>query len=141
MKYKAQEYLEQVEKLNAMIENKRVEAQQWRDLALNITAKSDGERVQSSGSKRKMADALDRAADLEAEANKIRSEMIEQKQEIIRTIEKLNASQYDVLHKVYIQGKSFKEVAAAKGKSVSWATSIHGLALQSLQKILDRRGL
>lgn len=131
--------MEQVGKLNAMIENKIAEKQQWRGVALGITASTEGERVQSSGSKQRMADAMDRVVDLQAEINALIDRLIDTKQEIIRTIEQLNATEYDVLHKRYIQGMTFDEVGAAKGKSKSWATTVHGLALKSLALILDAR--
>ena len=136
-KNKAQEYLEQVDKLNAMIENKMAEVKQWRDIALGITSNSEGERVQSSGSKQKMSDAIDRVVDLQAEINALIDRLIDLKQEIIKTIELLNATEYDVLHKRYIQCMTFDEIGAAKHKSKSWATTVHGRALQNLNKILD----
>ena len=138
-KNKAQEYLEQIPKLNAMIENKMAEQAQWRGVALGITARSDGERVQSSGSKQTMADALDRVVDMEGEINGLIDKLIDTKTEIISTIERLNATEYDVLHKRYIQGMTFDEVGAAKGKSKSWATTVHGRALHNLNKILEER--
>ncbi len=138
-KNRAQEYLEQVDKLNAMIENKMAEVEQWRGVALGITSHSEGERVQSSGSQQKMADAVDRVIDLQTEINGMIDRLIDLKQEIIRTIELLNATEYDVLHKRYIQGMTFDEIGAAKGKSKSWATTVHGRALQNLNVILDER--
>lgn len=138
-KNKAQEYLDQIEKLNAMIENKTVEVEQWRDVALGMTSHSEGERVQSSGSQQKMADAINRVVDLQAEINALIDKMIDTKQEIIRTIELLNATEYDVLHKRYIQGMTFDEIGVAKRKSKSWATTVHGRALQNLNLILDER--
>ena len=138
-KNKAQEYLEQVGKLNAMIENKMAEVEQWRDVALGITPHSEGERVQSSGSQSKMADAVDRIIDLQSEINGMIDRLIDLKQEIIRTIEQLTATEYDVLHKRYIQGMTFDEIGAAKHKSKSWATTVHGRALQNLNEILVNR--
>jgi hypothetical protein len=153
-KNRAQEFLEQVEKLNAMIENKMVEVSQWRDVALGVTSGGESvfvenkkgkkelhnmEKVQSSGSPSKMADAVARIVDLQDEINCIVDRLIDTKQEIIRTIEQLNATEYDVLHKRYIQGMTFDEIGAAKGKSKSWATTVHGRALQNLNKILDER--
>lgn len=138
-KNKAQEYLEQIPKLNAMIENKMAEVEQWRGVALGITSNSEGERVQSSGSKQKMADAIDRVIDLQSEINGMIDWLIDLKQEIIRTIELLNATEYDVLHKRYIQGMTFDEIGAAKNKSKSWATTVHGRALQHLNVILDEQ--
>lgn len=138
-KLTAQEYLEQVDKLNAMIENKMAEVSQWRDVALGITTNTEGERVQSSGSQQKMADALDRVIDLQAEINGMIDKLIDLKQEIIKTIELLNATEYDVLHKRYIQGMTFDEIGAVKDKSTSWATTVHGRALQSLCRILEEK--
>lgn len=136
-KNKAQEFLEQVYKLDAMIENKKAEAERWRGVALGVTSRSEGERVQSSGSQQKMADAVCSFVDLETETNDLIGGLAAKKLEIIRTIEQLNATEYDVLHKRYIQGMTFDEIGAAKGKSKSWATTVHGRALQSLNKILD----
>ena len=138
-KNKAQEYLEQIPKLNVLIENKMAEVKQWRDVALGITTNTEGERVQSSGSQQKMADAINRVVDLQAEINSMIDRLIDLKQEIIRTIEMLNATEYDVLHKRYIQGMTFDEIGAAKHKSKSWATTVHGRALQNLNVILDER--
>ena len=136
-KHEAQVYLERVDKLNVMIENKMSEVAQWRSVALGITPQSEGERVQSSGSQQKMADAIDRVVDLQAEINEMIDKLINTKQEIIRNIEQLNATEYDVLHKRYIQGMTFDEIGAAKKKSKSWATTVHGRALQNLKIILS----
>ena len=138
-KSKAQEYLEQIPKLNFMIENKTAEQAQWMGVALGITARADGERVQSSGSQQKMSDAVVCAVDLEQETAELIRTLVAKKKDIISTIEQLNATEYDVLHKRYIQGMTFDEIGAAKGKSKSWATTVHGRALQNLNKILEER--
>lgn len=134
-------YLKQLEKLDAIIENKQIEKAQLIDIALSITGHSDGERVQSSGSKQRMADAVIEYSDIDREIEQEILAAKRAKREIIKTIEQLSAKEYDLLHKIYIQRMTFKEVAAAKGKSTSWATTVHGRALQSLQKILDKREL
>lgn len=133
------DYLKQPQRLEVMINNKLIERQQLKDIAFSITANSDGERVQSSGSQQKMANAVDRWVDMEAEINDLIDRLVDTKKEIITTIEKLSTAEYDVLHKRYIQGMSFDEIGAAKGKSTSWATTIHGRALKSLQAILEER--
>ena len=138
---KAQQYLEQVDKFEALIQNKQIEKEQWKDIALSITGKYEGERVQSSGSKQKMSDAVNRIVLIENEIDSLIDQQIDTRLEIIKTIEQLKTTEYDLLHKIYIQHMTFKEVAAAKDKSVSWATTVHGRALQSLQKLLDKREL
>lgn len=133
------DYLKQPQKLDVIIKNKLIERQQLKDIALSITAHSDGERVQSSGSQQKMADAIDRCIDMDAEINRLIDRLIDTKNEVIATIERLNTTEYDVLHKLYIQGMSFDEVAAAKDRSKSWVTTIHGRALVNVQRILDEQ--
>lgn len=140
-KSEAQTYLEQVEKLDARIRNKLIEQQQWRDIALGITANMEGERVQSSGAKNKMADAIGRCVDMEAEIDSLIDILVDTKKEVIQTIERLDSAvEYDVLHRRYIQFQDLQEIADHYGKEYGWATTTHGRALKSLQAILDGRG-
>ncbi len=133
------DYLKQPQRLEVMIRNKLVEQQQLRDIAFSITANSDGERVQSSGSQQKMANAVDRWVDMETEINGLIDRLVDTKKEVIATIERLSTAEYDVLHKLYIQGMTFDEVAAAKDRSKSWATTIHGRALVNVQRIREEQ--
>ena len=135
----AKSYLRQVEKLDARIKNKLIERQQWKDIALGITANIGGERVQSSGGKQKMADAVIRCVDMEAEINSLIDELINTKQDVISTIEKLDSpTEYDVLHKRYIQYLSLQDIADHFHKEYGWATTVHGRALKSVQVLLDK---
>lgn len=136
---KSKDYLKQIEKLDTLIQNKLAEKGRWKDIALGITTSTEGERVQSSGSQQKMADAINRCIDIEREIDSFVDGMVDLKKEIIQTIEQLNPTEYDVLHKRYIQNMTFDEIAEAKRKSKSWATTVHGRALQSVQRILDDR--
>ena len=136
---KAQIFLKQVEKLDTIIRNKLIEKEQWKDIALGITAHSDGERVQSSGSKQKMADAIERCIDMDNEINQLIDRLVDTKKEVSSVIEQLNATEYDVLHKIYIQYLSLYDVADMKGKTYSWVTTVHGRALQNVMKLLNER--
>ena len=138
-KLKAKEYLQQVEKLNKMIDNKLVELEQWKSMATGITASSDGERVQASGSQQKMADAVSRYVDIQNEVNAQIDRLVELKKEVISTIEQLPALEYDLLHKVYIQFIKLEDVAVTYNKHPKWAARLHGSALQKVQKIIDER--
>lgn len=136
---KAQEFLRQVRKLDLQITNKLIEQQQWKDIALGITANMDGERVQSSGAKSKMANAVEKCVDMEAEIDSLIDKLIETKKEVIQAIEQLDSpTEYDVLHRRYIQFLSLQEVADHYRKDYGWATTTHGRALKSLQSILDK---
>lgn len=137
---KAKDYLMQVEKLDLIIHNKMIEVDQWKAIATGTTASSsDGERVQSSGSQQKMADAVHKYIEIEEEINSYIDNLIDTKKEIISTIEMLPAIEYDLLHKMYIQYMNIDEVAEALNKTYSWATTVHGRALKHVQDILNAR--
>lgn len=136
---KSKEYLLQIRKLDTLINNKLAEVDHWKSVAFGTGAWSDGERVQSSGNKQKMASAVDRYVDIQAEITADIDKLIHLKQEVIRTIEVLPEKEYDVLHKFYVQGMTFDEIADFHERSYSWATSVHGRALASLQRVLDER--
>lgn len=148
---KAKEFLLKVRKLNNIIENKLMEKAQWKSIAIGITPQYGGERVQTSGGQQRMADAVGRYLDMERNIDAYVDQLVDAKNEVISVIEQLkNAIEYDLLHKVYIgvvdheNGKPIKymtldEVADLYDKSHSWATTVHGRALQHVQEILDER--
>lgn len=136
---KAKYFLKQIEKLDKMIKNKMIEQEQWRSIAMGTTAPMGGERVQSSGSQQKMADAVERFVEIEKEIDECIDRLVETKKDVISVIEQLNATEYDFLHKVYIQFLTLQEVADIYDKSYNWAKTINGKALQKVQRILDAR--
>ena len=133
------EFLKQPKKLDLLITNKLIEKQQWRDLALGITANMEGERVQSSGSQQKMADAIAKCVDMEAEIDRLVDLLIDKKKEVIHTIEQLDSpTEYNVLHMIYIQYKTLQDVADKYGRDYGWSTTTHGRALKSVQEIREK---
>ena len=105
---------------------------------MGITASMEGDRVQSSGTKSKMADAVGRCVDMEAEIDSLVGRLAEIKNEVVQTIERLDsATEYDVLHRRYIQYQSLQDVADHYRKDYGWATTVHGRAIKNVQAILD----
>ena len=135
----AKDFLKQLKKLDRLIENKLAEIMQWKSIAMGTTAQMGGERVQFSGSQQKMADSIERYIDIEHEIKECIDELYRTKKDVIGVIEQLKATEYDVLHKIYVQYLTFDEVAALYGKSKSWSTTVHGRALKNVQRILDER--
>ena len=136
----AKSYLRQVEKLDLRIQNKLIERQQWKDIALGITANIGGERVQASGSQHKMADAIEKCVDMEGEINTLIDSLIEAKKDVIVTIEQLdNPTEYDILHKRYIQFLPLKGIAEQYRREYNWVTTTHGRALKNVQNIIDKK--
>ena len=133
----AKEYLLEIEKLDNLIANKKAEREQWLDSAKSTTVQLT-ERVQTSSSKDKIAKAVVNAVDIEREIEQSIVDLYYKKKEIISKIEQLNAVEYDVLHKIYVQKFTLKEVQCIKKRSYSSITSIHGRALNNLWKIIRK---
>ena len=145
---RAKDFLLQLKKLDRLIENKLIERDQWLSMATSTTAASapaTGIRVQSSGNQQKMATAIERYIDIESDLNVCIDRLYDEKQKIIRIIEQLDLIQYDILHKMYVgvmknhktHYLSFDEIADLYDRSYSWATTMHGIALKNVQKIID----
>ena len=138
-KSEAQIFLEQVEKLDVQTECKLIEKQQWHDLALSITSQMGGERVQSSGSQSKMADALSRCVDAEGEIDRAIEKLVATKKEVVAVIEHVeNPTEYKLLHMKYIQHLELKTIANHFKSDYTWATTVHGRALKSVEGILGK---
>jgi DNA-directed RNA polymerase specialized sigma subunit len=136
----AKSFLQQVEMLDARIKNKLIERKQWEDIALGITANIGNERVQSSGSQQKMADAVIKCVDMETEIDKLIDELIDTKKKVIETIESLySPTEYKILHLRYIQCISLTEIADTLNREYTWVTTTHGRALKNVQKILNKQ--
>ena len=136
----AKEYMRQLQKLDTIIENKLQEKARWMEIAKGTGSSfSSSERVQSSGNQQKMQDAVIKYIGLEEEIDKYIDKLVDRRHEIISTIEELNATEYDLLHKVYVQYYTLQEVAMLKDKSYSWVTTVHGRALQHVQELLNKR--
>lgn len=128
----------QPQKLNAIIQSRLIELQQLKELARSVTANISQERVKASGDHQKMASLVDRAVDMESEITSLSNQLLDIKKEVSSVIERLSPTEYDVLHKRYIQGMTFYEIANQKGKEYSWVTTVHGRALKNVQKLIDQ---
>ena len=130
--------MQQIEKLNKLIDNKLIEAEQWKAMAQKVTATNDGERVQCSGNQQKMAEAIHKYLAIQEEVDREIDALVEKKQEIIKVIEQLPVQEYDLLHMVYIQQIPLAEVAKRKNKDKRTLESLHGRALAKVQEIIDK---
>lgn len=135
----AQLFLRKLKKLDSMIRNKMVEKEQWKSLALGTTAQMGSERVQTSSSQQRMADAVNRYIDIEKEIDACVDRLVDARNDVIEVIEMLDEEKYDLMHLVYVQYRTLEEAAYMCDKSYSWATTTHGRALVDVQRILEGR--
>lgn len=131
---KAEQYLDRVKKIDAMLHNKLREYERWAELAEGFGGTALGERVQSSRNLHKGADAIGNYIDIEREIDALKQE----RRSIISTIEQLPSTEYDLIHKLYIQDYTMKELAHHFGKSYDWVKERKRRALMLLQEMLDR---
>lgn len=136
---KAKDFLCQIKKLDKLIENKIIEVRQLKEIANNSTGSTEGERVKSTKNPQRIAEAIAKYVDLEREINEDIDKLIDSRRKILGVIEQLNATEYDVLHKIYVQGITFQDVATTYDRSYGWATTVHGRALKHVQRILDEQ--
>lgn len=139
----AKGYLERVQHIDMLIKNKTAEKERYRELTMEITTSvtphMSSDKVQSSGSKQKMADAVESCIDYERKIDRRIAELTAERDAIIETIEQLPMDKYDLLHLVYVQYKTLKEAAAIRHESYSWVTTNHGIALKMIDAILKER--
>lgn len=133
-------YLERAIDIDERIKNKTLEKEQWRAIAECTTASAEGERVQSSGSLHKMEDAVIKIVEIEDEIDEMIRTLIDMKQEIIKTIDRIeDTNSYSLLHKRYIQNKSLEDIQEEKQISQSTVERWLEKAYEQIQKILDER--
>ena len=135
-KISAEEYLERVSMLDALINNKLVEVEQLYSLLTSVSVCADADRVQSSGSKDKIGNIVPKIVELKNEINCLIDSYVDEKQAIIHMIEQLPQLEYDVLHKVYIQNKALCTVADEVGYSLRSVSNVKQRALSNLQKFI-----
>jgi hypothetical protein len=134
------EHLEQVGRIEATIDCKLAEQRQWYELADSITANMSCERVQSSGSQSKMADAVVKCLAMVDEIALAVDRLIAKKREIVSLIEQVkNPTEYKLLHQKYIQHKELKVIADNFNSSYDWAKKTHQRALTSVAEIMKDR--
>ena len=134
----AKEFLLQIRKYDNLIQNKLEEIYMLKEKAkMPGGSLSSNEKVKATKQIDVMQCAIVDYVQKEEELQAEISRYWEKRAEVIQCIEKMKNVEYDLLHKVYVQGKTLDEVAYMNDKSYSWATTVHGRAIKNLQAILD----
>lgn len=130
------QYLSQIEKYDNLIHNKIIEEEQLNILSISVKSIPMGEKVQSSSKQDPMGDMVAKIVDLRAEISKMATDFLEQKQEIIRTIEKVeDPILYAILFKRYVEYKTLLSIADELGYSEVTIKRLHLKALKEIKNI------
>lgn len=135
----AKKYLQQVRKLNVLIEQKRKQVKNLKELAESITVPMDKERVSSSPtSLDKIGEIVAKIIDLENEINCDIDKYIELKKEVIGVIDSVeDARLMNLLYERYLNFKTWDNIAAGMGITYQWVHILHKIALKNVQKLVD----
>lgn len=134
----AKEYLEEVQMLDVQIASVKRKIARQKAVATSITARMEGERVQSSGAKQKIADAVGSYVDIERDEL---APLLRRREEILGTVKKVKGKLcFIVLYECYFEGKSLKQITRELKYSYSHIAREHGKGLRQVQRIIGEGG-
>lgn len=137
----ADEFLQQIEVYDSLVDAKIGERDKLWELATKITVPTDKEAIQTSGVSDKVGNIAAKLADIDRELNEIIDEYIDIKNECISFIEKLadKPIEYRVIHKHYVQYKTFVEIEQEEGYSYQGIMKIKERALKRIEGFLKEK--
>lgn len=129
------EYLNQISKLNRMINHKISELSELKELSYSISAVTNEERVQTTPNFDKIGSAYVKIEEMEERINALIDEYVDKKYCIVNQIENIeDETLCELLFSKYIEKKSFEKIADEIGYSFRNTTRLHGKALQEFEK-------
>ena len=130
------QYLQQISRLDRMIQNKLSEIYQLKTMACSVTVSNDGDRVQNSGDKDRMGTTVAKIVDLERETDELVDSFVEKRKRIVGQIDSIeNVDYYNVLSMRYIARYTFETIAEKTNWSIRKVFSLHGKALLEFEKM------
>ena len=129
------QYLQQISRLDRMINNKLSEISQLRELAMSVSAVKNEERVQTTPNFDKIGSAYCKIEEMEEKLDKLIDEFVDKRNLIISQIDKIeNETYYEILFARYIEKKTFEKIADEMTYSWRQVIRLHGRALQEFEK-------
>lgn len=129
------QYLNQISRLDRMINNKLAEISQLRELAMSVSAVKNEERVQTTPNFDKIGTAYCKIEAMEEKLGNLIDEFVDKKNLIISQIDKIeNETYYEILFARYIEKKTFEKIADEMTYSWRQVIRLHGRALQEFEK-------
>ena len=130
-------YLQQIKLYDSHINTKLEERDRLLEMATRITPTLKDVVVSGGGNHDKLADAAVKLADLEAEIDIDIDRYVNAKQEISSVLDEISdPDQLQVLHKRYVQYKTFEQIACDMNMTYRNVCYIHGKGLLAVSEIL-----
>jgi DNA-directed RNA polymerase specialized sigma subunit len=129
-------YLQQVARLENMIQNKLSEIYKLKTMACSVTVSNESDRVQTSSDKDRLGSTVAKIVDLEEETDILVNDFLDIRKCIIWQIDSMEDNDfYNVLSLRYIGEKTFEEIAKSTNWSLRKVFMIHGQALQEFERL------
>ena len=114
----AREYLWQLKNIDKRIKDKMDEAQRWRDIAENTTARITEDKVQTTPKPDKMADAITNAVQYERESEEMARKLADFKHKVTLQIDEIeDVRHYDALKMFFVKDMTYVNMQSALDKS------------------------
>ena len=126
------EQLQQIRKINVMIDYKLREIESLRTLAESTTVILKSDPVQSS-SEDKIGSIVARIVDLEHDIDSEIDNLVDIKTKLYKTIEQLDVISFELMYKRYFEFKSWDTISNEMSYSRQGLWKLHGKILQKLE--------
>ena len=131
-------YLNQISRLDKMIQNKLSEIYRLKTIACSVTVSTDKEAVDVSSDKDKLGSTVTKIVDLEKDTDRL----MRKRNHSISQIDSMeNTDYYHVLSMRYVNQNTFEEIAQATNWSIRKIFTIHGRALQEFERLYGKEYL
>ena len=129
-------YLQQIIRLDRMINNKLSEIQQFRELARSVSAVKNEERVNTSPNFDKIGSTYCKIEKMEEELDDLIDKYVDKKNFIVSQIDGIdNETYYHILFARYVEKKTFEKIADEMTYSWRQIIRLHGRALQEFERV------
>ena len=138
----AKEYLQQLERLNTVINQKMKEQHELRAMSKSIGGLDySKDRVSSSGAgDAPFVKPVLRIVELEQEINAEIDKYADEKHKIINQIQDLpNKTHIELLFKRYVEFKNFKTISSEMHITYQYSIEVHGEALRAFQSTYENQ--
>lgn len=130
------EYLNQISRLNRMINNKLSELAELKELTVSISSVRTGERVQTSPNYDSISSAIAKIDEKEREIDLLIDKFVDLKAEIKNQIDKVPKERYRfILDQKYIHLKTIREISDMLCITDRGCKKAHKIALEKFEKM------
>lgn len=129
------DYLNQISRLNRMINNKMVELAQLKELACSISSITNEERVMTTQNFDRIGTKQAKIDEMERKIDALVDDYIIKRDQIVSQIDSMeDENVYNVLFSKYIEKKTFEVIATEMNYSWRQTIRLHGIALKKFEQ-------